>query len=276
MQEQLGGLMQAIDVNMLVAWGLRLLGVFALLIGARIVAGGVRRGMRRAFERANFDVTLGLFFANLAYWSLLIVAVLLALGLFGIETTSFAAILAAAGFAVGMAFQGTLSNFASGVLLLVFRPFAVGDFVRVAGEAGTVDAIDLFTTTLDTPDRRRIIIPNSAITSDTIENVTHHDTRRVDVEIGVAYDAGTDATRRVFEQVARSTEGVLADPEPVVMLNNLGASSVDWVVRAWCRTEDYWTVRERLLEESKKALDAAGIGIPFPQLDVHLDQPVSG
>ncbi len=267
---------QFIDVNVLITYGLRLLGVFALLIAARILASWVRRVMMRGFERSKFDVTLGKFFANLASWTVMLLAVLFALSLFGIETTSFAAILAAAGFAIGMAFQGTLANFASGVLLLVFRPFAVGDAVRVAGEVGQVDAIGLFTTTIDTFDRRRIIIPNSSITSATIENITHHPTRRVDVEIGVAYDASTTRTREVLDGVVRGTEGVLDDPAPAIILSNLGASSVDWTLRAWCRAEDYWTVRERLLERAKNALDDAGIGIPFPQLDVHLDQPVVG
>ena len=269
-------LSQFVDVNVLVGYGLRLLGVFALLTGARVIAGWVRRAMTRGFERSQFDITLGKFFANLAAWTLMLLAVLFSLSLFGIETTSFAAILAAAGFAIGMAFQGTLANFASGVLLLVFRPFAVGDAVRVAGEVGQVDAIGLFTTTIDTFDKRRIIIPNSTITSATIENITFHETRRVDVEIGVAYDASTSRTREVLERLVRGTEGVLNDPPPAIILGNLGASSVDWTLRAWCRAEDYWAVRERLLEGAKNALDDAGIGIPFPQLDVHLDQPAVG
>ena len=275
MNEQIAQLVGMIDVGLLTAWGLRLLGVFALMFGAWIVAGWTRRVMIRAFGRARFDVTLGRFFSNLVYWTLLLIAVLFALSLFGIETTSFAAVLAAAGFAIGMAFQGTLGSFASGVLLLVFRPFSVGDLVEIAGETGVVDAIDLFTTTLDTLDNRRIIIPNSAITSANIENITHHPTRRIDLEIGVSYDADIDATRRVLDEAVRRAEGVLEDPEPTVMLLSLGASSVDWAVRPWCRTADYWTVRENVIENVKKALDAAGIGIPYPQLDVHLDRPLA-
>lgn len=275
MEDQLAQLAGVIDIGLVTSWGLRVLGVFALLISARILAGWSRRGLQRAFARAEFDVTLARFFSNLLYWALLLIAVLFSLSLFGIETTSFAAILAAAGFAIGMAFQGTLSNFASGVLLLVFRPFEVDDAVKVADQVGRVHAIDLFTTTLDTFDNRRIIIPNSAVTGATIENITHHPTRRVDLEIGVSYDAGTEATRDVLAGVVQATEGVFPDPEPTVMLLNLGASSVDWAVRVWCRAEDYWTVRERLLEKAKKALDAAGIGIPYPQLDVHLDRPLA-
>ena len=276
MEDQLSKLAGMIDIGLLAGWGLRVLGVFALLFAARILAGWARRGLQRAFDRTEFDPTLSRFFSNLAYWALLLVAILSALSLFGVETTSFAAVLAAAGFAIGMAFQGTLSNFASGVLLLVFRPFAVDDVVDVAGQVGRVHAIDLFTTTMDTFDNRRVIIPNSAVTGATIENITHHATRRIDLEIGVSYDADTSAVREVLQRVVRSTSDLLSEPEPTVMLLNLGASSVDWAVRVWVRADDYWTVRERLLESLKRELDAAGIGIPYPQLDVHLDRPLAG
>ena len=178
----------------------------------------------------------------------------------------------AAGLAVGLAFQGTLANFSSGVMLLVFRPFKVGDVVNAAGVTGKVYETGMFSTTLDTPDNRRIILPNGTVFGSTIENVTHHDTRRVDVTIGVDYAADLDDTRQVLTNSISNIPDTLNEPESQIVLSELGASSVDWTIRIWSNTEDYWGVRETVLESVKKSLDAAGIGIPYPQLDVHLDK----
>jgi small conductance mechanosensitive channel len=196
------------------------------------------------------------------------------LGVFGVPVASFAAILAAVGFAVGLALQGTLSNFASGVMLLLFRPFKAGDVVNAAGITAKVVAIDLFTTQFDTFDNRRIIVPNGSIFGSTIENVSFHPIRRADLAIGVSYDADLRQTREVLQRVADSVEGRLPDDEapaaPQVYLTGLGASSVDYAVRVWTTSADLWTVKERLAVDAKNALDAAGIGIPYPQMDVHL------
>ena len=202
---------------------------------------------------------------------ILVAAVLACLGVFGIETTTFAAVIGAAAFAVGLAFQGTLSNFASGVLLLVFRPYGVGDVVSAGGQTGKVDAIGLFTTTLDTPDNRRIIVPNSAVTGGVIENISHHSTRRVTVAVGTDYGADLDAVRAVLEKMAPTLPGVLQDPAPQIFLDSLGDSCINWQVRVWCKTGDYWDVWQATTSATKKALDGANVGIPFPQMDVHVD-----
>ncbi|MBW2263417.1 MAG: mechanosensitive ion channel family protein, partial [Deltaproteobacteria bacterium] len=186
---------------------------------------------------------------------------------------SFAALIAAAGLAVGLAFQGTLSNFAAGVMLLVFRPFKVGDLVTTAGNLGIVQEIELFTTELSTLDNRKIVVPNGSIFGSVIENLTHNDTRRVDVPVGVEYSADVDETRKVLEAMIPSIPAVLEDPAPQVFLAELGASSVDWQVRVWCKTEDYWDVYQATIRAAKMALDEAKLGIPFPQMDVHLDGP---
>ena len=187
--------------------------------------------------------------------------------------TSFAAILAAAGFAIGMAFQGTLGNFASGIMLLVFRPFKVGDVISAAGIKAKVNEIDLFTTTFDTPDNRRIIVPNSAITAGTIENTSHHTERRVDVSVGCDYSADIRQTREVLQRAAESLQSNMIIGEGrgyQVVLGTLGDSCVNWTVRFWTRTENYWAVNEALTEAVKNHLDDAGIGIPYPQLDIHI------
>jgi small conductance mechanosensitive channel len=193
---------------------------------------------------------------------------------FGIQTTSFAAVIAAGGLAIGLAFQGTLSNFAAGVMLLAFRPFKVGDLIVVAGTMGTVQEIELFTCELTALDNRRIVIPNSSIFGSTIENLTHHPQRRVDIPVGTSYSADTDRVRAVLEATLAKVEGVLEEPAPQVLLKGLGSSSVDWQLRGWCNTEDYWDVWQRMIRDAKAALDREGIGIPFPQQDVHLDPDV--
>lgn len=254
------------------SYAVKIIGVFLLLFVARLVAGWCRKLTTRALTKANFDPTLTKFCSSLAYTAVMIFSILAALGVFGVETTSFAAVIAAAGLAVGLAFQGTLSNFSAGVMLLVFRPFGVGQFVNAGGTAGTVEQIGLFTTTFDTPDNRRIIVPNSAIVSGTIENVSFHETRRVDVAVGTDYSASVDQTRDALMRAAKSLDTVLEDPAPAVVLGGLGDSAVDWAVRVWVKSGDYWPTKDALTRAVKMELDKEGIGIPFPQMDVHLDQ----
>ncbi|MEM1211214.1 MAG: mechanosensitive ion channel domain-containing protein [Planctomycetota bacterium] len=217
------------------------------------------------------DETLGKFIAKLVFYLIMIVAVIAVLGRFGIEVTAFAAVLAAAGFAVGLAFQGTLSSFAAGVMLLVFRPFKVGDVCVLAGETVKIEAIDLFTTLANTLDNRRIIFPNADVFGSQIEVITFHPQRRVSVDVGAAYDADINATRAALEEAIAATEGVLEDPESKVVLQGLGGSSVDWTCMAWANSADFLAVKQALTQNIKEKLDAAGIGIPFPQMDVHLD-----
>ena len=244
-----------------------LIGLFVAWMISAWLAGAVRLALRRV----DFDETLTLFLAKLVRWGILLLALLAALSYFGIETTSFAAVIGAAGLAVGLAFQGTLSNFAAGAMLLVFRPYKVGDVVNVAGYLGKVYEIELFTTSMDTFDNRRVIIPNSSIFGAVIENITFHDVRRVDVEVGTAYDADIDRAREALTAAVGDVETFVVDPEPAVILMGLGASSIDWSVRAWAHGDDFLGSKQALIRAVKLRLDGAGIGIPFPQMDVHLD-----
>lgn len=261
-------------LDLLIEYGPKVVGVLIALFAAWVIAGWLERAVRKALEKRNFDDTLTRFFAKLTRYLILVGVVLGCLGVFGIQTASFAAVLAAAGFAIGLAFQGTLGNFSAGVMLLVFRPFKVGDFVEVNGETGTCEHIDLFTCEFRTLDNKKLIIPNGAVFGNTITNYTGYDTRRVDIDIGAEYSADVDATRAALEKAAANIPGMLKDPAPQVFLKSLGASSVDWQVRIWCKTEDFWNVWQATTQASKAALDAAGIGIPFPQQDVHLDEAV--
>jgi small conductance mechanosensitive channel len=263
--------LETFDVASLVPIILSLLGAILLIALTFWTARWAHRATHRSLERGGMDPTLTRFSSNLARYGVLVLGGIAVLSVFGISVASFAAILAAGAFAIGLALQGTLGNFSAGAMLLIFRPFKVGDVVSVAGVTGKVVEIDLFTTQFDTPDNRRIVVPNGAIFGSTIENITFHPTRRVDVDVGTDYGADLRATRGVLEQVARTVDGVLQDPEPQVYLKQLGGSSIDWAVRVWTLTPDYWAVRESLTQGIKDALDEAEIGIPFPQLDVHFD-----
>ncbi len=256
----------------LTTWGIRIIGALVALIITWIVAAWIRGATRKGLNKAGVDATLTKFFSNVARYAVLAAAVVAILGIFGIETTSFAAILGAAGLAIGLAFQGTLGHLASGVMLLIFRPFKVGDVVRAAGETGKVDEISLFVTTIDTPDNRRIIIPNSAVAGGVIENITHHPKRRCDVDVGTDYGADLQKTREVLETAIRATDNLLDGETHSVVLTGLGDSSINWSVRVMVATGDFWGVKEQLTANVKNKLDEAGIGIPFPQMDVHLDQ----
>ncbi|MCG8583539.1 MAG: mechanosensitive ion channel [Pirellulales bacterium] len=257
-------------------FGLNLAGAIAVLFFAWIIAGWLAGMASRALAKAKIDETLSRFLAPMVRWLILLLALLACLSIFGIQTTSFAAVIGAAGLAVGLAFQGTLANFAAGVMLLIFRPFKVGDVVQISGETGVVFEIQIFTTSIDTFDNRRIIIPNGGIFGSTIENITFHSKRRADVDVGVDYSADIDQTRELLTQAAASVEGQAPDTEPAVVLLGLGASSVDWSVRVWAPTADFGTVKQAAIRAVKKTLDDAGIGIPFPQMDVHMDSPSAG
>lgn len=261
------------DPAVLIGYAVNVGGALLLFLAAWIVAGWVSRIAGKGMRRAKIDETLTRFVEKMVHWLVILCAVLAALSMFGINTTSFAALLGAAGLAIGLAFQGTLSNFASGIMLLVFRPFNVGDVVTAGGTTGKVDAIGIFTTTIDTFDNRRFILPNSSVFGSTIENITFHSIRRADVDVGAAYDADIDKTREVLEAAAKSVEGALEEPAPAVFLLGLGASSVDWSVRLWANRDNFMDVKQAAIRAVKKSLDEAGIGIPFPQMDVHLDKP---
>lgn len=253
-------------------WGLQVLGAVAVLVLGRIIARRLRRGVAGALERRQTDPTLVPFFSGLVYWGTMLLVVVAVLGLFGIPTASFVAVLGAAGLAVGLALQGTLSNFAAGVMLLLFRPFKVDDMVEVAGVRGRVREVGIFTSILDTPDNVRMIIPNGEIFGSVIQNYTGNDTRRVDLVFGVGYDDDLDVARATIERTIASVPGVLEEAETVVAVQELAGSSVNFVARPWCRTEDYWDVYREAQRRVKDAIEAAGCSIPYAQRDVHLFQ----
>jgi len=250
--------------------------VLILMFLAWTVSAWISNLVRISLHRVKFDETLTKFISKFVRWTLLLMVALSCLSFFGVQTTSFAAVIGAAGLAIGLAFQGTLSNFAAGAMLLVFRPYKVGDVVNLAGNLGKVFEIELFTTAIDTFDNRRFIIPNSEIFGAVIENITYHPVRRVEVGVGTAYTADIDQTREVLAAAIETIPQVVKDPEPAVVLLGLGASSVDWSVRAWARGDDYGDVKQALIRAVKVELDRAGIEIPFPQMDVHVDPSASG
>lgn len=220
--------------------------------------------IRKTMETRDYDVSLKKFLMNLTGWILKIVLIVVVLGTVGIETTSFAAILAAAGLAIGLALQGSLANFAGGVLIMIFKPIKVGDFIEAQGEAGTVREIEIFTTKLTSPDNKEIIIPNGKLSNDNIVNYSALDMRRVDLKFGVGYDSDLKHTKNILMSVLTSHPLVLKEPAPLVRLVELADSSINFNVRPWVNTSDYWDVYYDIMESTKEALDNAGIEIPYP------------
>ena len=226
-------------------------------------------------NRESIDDTLEDFLGNILYAVLMVSVILASLDTLGVNITSLLAIVGAAGLAIGLALKDSLGNFASGVMLILFRPFTKGDYVEVAGVAGKVDEVKIFNTVLTTPDNKQITLPNSLITSDPITNYSALDVRRVDLVMGVGYDDDLKLAREVITRVVTSHPKVLDDPSFNIFVSELADSSVNFNVRPWCKTDDYWDVYGDLLEQLKIELDAAGLNIPYPQTDVHLHQ-VSG
>jgi small conductance mechanosensitive channel len=256
--------------GLITAWGLRVVGALALLVVGWLVAKLVRRSVRKALERSRMDETLVPFLSKLVYYLFLTLVIVAVLSLFGIETTSFIAILGAAGLAIGLALQGTLSNFAAGVMLLLFRPFRVGDYVEAGGTAGSVAEIGVFATTLNTPDNVQIVVPNSVVYGQIIKNYSANDTRRNDLVVGISYDDDIGTAVGTIQRVVDSDSRALKEPAPVIAVAEMADSSVNLVVRPWCRKEDYWALRFDLTRKLKEELEAAGCSIPYPQRDVHL------
>lgn len=253
-------------------YGLRAMFVVVLMILAWTISSWLSEITRKALTRVKFDETLTLFLARLVRWSILSLTALTCLSYFGVETTSFAAVIGAAGLAIGLAFQGTLSNFAAGAMLLIFRPYKVGDTIVSGSYQGTVAEIALFTTEIDTSDGRRIIIPNSSINNSVIENITYNRLRQVSVPVGVAYDADIDATRQALERALTLVPQAVREPAADVVLVGLGDSTVNWQARVWATQSNNSVAKQALIRAVKLELDQVGIGIPFPQMDVHLIQ----
>jgi small conductance mechanosensitive channel len=254
----------------LTEFGPDVIGALVILALGWLVSRLLARLVRRVMTRADIDATLVAFTGNLTYMVALAFVVISALGRLGINTASFAAVIAAAGLAIGFALQGSLANFAAGVMLIVFRPFKAGDFVEVAGVSGGVREVQVFHTVLTTPDNKRVIVGNAAITGSTITNYSAMETRRVDWVFGIGYGDDIKQAKSVIEGILSADDRVLADPASMVAVGELGDSSVNLVTRAWVKTGDYGSVRFDVLERVKLALDAAGIEIPYPQRDVHM------
>jgi small conductance mechanosensitive channel len=256
--------------ELVTVFGVKILAALAVFVIGRWVVKYLGNLVQRLMEKRNVDATLTKFVANLTYIALLAFVILAALGMLGIQTTSFIAVLGAAGLAVGLALQGSLSNFAAGVLMIIFRPFKVGDFIEGAGVAGTVEEIQIFTTQLATPDNKTIIIPNAKLTADNIVNYSTKGTRRADMVFGIGYEDDIDKARDIIIDILSNDERVLKDPSLQVAVSELADSSVNFVTRAWVNAADYWGVVFDATEAIKKRFDAEGISIPFPQRDVHI------
>ena len=253
-----------------VQYGIKLIAAIAIFLIGKMVAKWIKKLVTRAMKKADVDQIIIGFTTSIVYIAMLAFVVVAALGQLGIQTTSFIAILGAAGLAVGLALQGSLANFAAGFLMIIFRPFKVGDVVEAAGVSGKVEAIHIFTTTLMTPDNKTIIIPNGKIGNDNIINYSTQPTRRVDLTVGVAYDADLKEVRSVLEDIISKDDRILSDPEYQIAVSELADNSVNFVVRLWVESADYWNVFFDTNETVKIRFDEAGIGIPFPQRDVHL------
>ena len=227
---------------------------------------------KKMMARAEIEDTLERFLGNLLYATLLTFVVIASINQLGIQTTSLIAVLGAAGLAIGLALQGSLSNFAAGVLIVLFKPYKVGDFVEAGGVAGTIEEVQIFTTILKSPDNKKIIVPNSQVMAGEITNYSANPTRRVDLVVGCGYDDDLDKVRKVLEEVVAADPRILDDPETTIAISELGDSSVNFVLRPWVLGTDYWPVYCALTEQVKKRFDQEGISIPYPQRDVHIYQ----
>jgi len=259
----------------LIHYGLNILAALLIFVIGKWVARLLSNITASLMEKAKIEKTLASFVMNITYAALMVFVVLAALGKLGVQTTSFIAVIGAAGLAVGLALQGSLSNFAAGVLLIIFKPFKVGDFIQAGGTMGTVTEIQIFTTMLHGPDNRKEIIPNAQITGGNITNFSAIDKRRVDLVFGISYDDNIKTAKESLQKVLDADTRILKDPAPVIAVSELAASSVNLVCRPWVKPGDYWPVYFDTLENGKAELEKNGITIPFPQHDVHLYQTSS-
>ena len=259
-------------VPFITRYGLQVLGAVVILIVGKLASSLAGRLVRRGLERSKADPALVGFLGSLVSIAIMAFAVIAALAKFGVQTTSFIAVLGAAGLAVGLALQGSLSNFAAGVMILIFRPIRMGDLVEAGGYLGKIVDVGIFVTTMNTLDNQRVIIPNSIITGGVINNVNGNGTRRVDMTAGIGYGDDMSKAKQILEEILAAHPKVLRDPEPTVAVSELADSSVNLVVRPWVEAEDYWTVWFDVTQSMKEEFDRQGVSIPFPQRDVHMHQ----
>ena len=256
--------------ELLAFYGLKIIAAILIFVVGRWIAKALRNVIKRMMTKGNVDEILISFVGNLTYIALLAFVIIAALNQLGIQTTSFIAIIGAAGLAIGLALQGSLANFAAGVLMIIFRPFQVGDYIEGAGVAGAVEKVQIFTTQLRTPDNKTIIIPNAKIMGDNITNYSAKDTRRVDMVIGVSYGDDLKKVREILEDILAKDHRILKDPAPTIGVLELGDNSVNFAVRPWVKRDDYWGTYFDVTETVKRRFDKEGISIPYPQRDVHL------
>jgi small conductance mechanosensitive channel len=255
-----------------VPWSINIALAIVVFIVGRLIAKGLIKVLKRLLVRAKVDSMLVEFIGSIASAALLLFVIIASLDMLGVDTTSLIAMLGAAGLAVGLALQGSLQNFASGVLLIIFRPFTVGNVIEAGGIIGKVEKITIFNTVMLTPDNREIIVPNGAIYGGTITNISARETRRIDMVFGIGYGDDIKKARDIMMQSMESDERILKDPAPVVAVSELADSSVNFVVRPWVNASDYWDVKWDITEKIKLNFDAQGVSIPFPQMDIHTDQ----
>ncbi len=257
-------------------YGTRIIGALLILIIGMWVVKAIKSGLVKLMQKKEVDPTLIAFLSSLAAVALKVFVIIAALSKLNIQTASFIAVLGAAGLAVGLALQGSLSNFAAGVLMIVFKPIKVGDFIEAGGAVGSVVEIGIFTTILKSPDNKKIILPNSGVTGGKITNFNANGTRRIEIIAGISYDDDIDKAKTVLKEILAADERILEDPAPQVALTEMADSSVNFVVRPWVNCADYWPVFTETTEAIKKKFDEAGISIPFPQRDVHIYEHKDG
>jgi len=256
-------------MDLVIEYGIQIIIALAIFIIGKKIAQFLRGFLERNLEKSGTDKTLSSFLTNVAYGLMIIVIVLAALSQLGVDTTSFIAILGAAGLAIGLAFSSALSNIGAGVMIIFFKPFKIGDFIEAGGTVGVVEEINVFNTILKTGDNKLIISGNSNIISGNITNFSAKDTRRVDFVFGIGYDDDLKLAKQTLSDIINADERVLQDPAPFIAVSELADSSVNFVVRAWVKSEDYWGVNFDTIEKVKLTFDEKGISIPYPQMDVH-------
>ena len=262
-------------IEALSLYGIKIIAAVVIIVVGLWVSKIIKNCFLKTLHKKKVDPTLVGFLASMLHGGLVIFVVISAISKLGVQTTSFVAVIGAAGLAVGLALQGSLSNFAAGILLILFKPFKVGHFVKAGGEAGVIVEVGIFTTELKTPDNVQIIIPNSTIMGSAITNVSAHPTRRIDMTLGVGYDDDLNKAKQIMEDLLAADERVLKDPVATIAVANLGDSSVEFVIRPWVNSADYWSVKFDFTKAVKEKFDAEGISIPYPQSDVHVFQEKS-
>ncbi|EGQ7969608.1 small-conductance mechanosensitive channel MscS [Vibrio cholerae] len=258
--------------DLLIQYGVNVISAILILFIGNLVVKGVAGSVANVLKKKEMDKAVVDFIHGLVRYTLFIIVLIAALSRIGVQTASVVAVIGAAGLAVGLALQGSLSNFAAGVLIVAFRPFKSGDYVEIGGVAGSVDSIQIFQTVLKSPDNKMVVVPNSAVIGSAITNYSRHETRRVDMVIGVSYKSDLQKTKRVLRETLEKDPRILKDPDMTIGVLTLADSSINFVVRPWCKTADYWAVYFDSMQAIKEALDANGIEIPFPQMDVHLNK----